>query len=208
MSDDPDVVDKVESLVDLYEVRIDLIGDGWRKVAEHLGKPWIACNRKSDEGGMWMGSEGERVTVLLSALELGADMIDIELSTENLKDIVPEIKKQAQCLLSFHDLAKTPPLHKMKEIVQKQLTAGADICKVVATAQKFEDNLRPLQLIQEFPEAKVVSFAMGSLGFISRFLCPLVGGEFIYAAIEPGREAASGQITASQLREMYGMLKV
>jgi len=121
--------------------------------------------------------------------------------------MVQLIKKRAQCLLSFHDFEKTPSLDRMRELIQKQLEAGADICKVVTTAQKFEDNLAVLQLISDFPKARVVSFAMGPLGFISRIMCPLVGGDFIYASIETGKEAAPGQITVGDLRKIYTMVE-
>jgi 3-dehydroquinate dehydratase len=47
---------------------------------------------------------------------------------------------------------------------------------------------------------------MGSLGSISRILCPLVGGEFIYASIRPGEESAQGQITVRDLRRIYKMI--
>ncbi len=206
VSNDLKAVKSVEPLVDLFEVRIDLIGDGWQQLAKKLKKPWIACNRSVDDGGSWQGSEAKRREELLSAVELGAGMIDIELVTGNLKEIVQLIKKRAQCLLSFHDLEGTPPLDRMRKIVQKQLEAGADICKVVTTAQKFEDNLAVLQLIAAFPEARVVSFAMGPLGLVSRIQCPLVGGDFVYASIETGKEAGSGQITVGDLRKIYGMM--
>ncbi len=204
---DLEAIKRVESLVDLYEVRIDLIGSDWNEVARQLTKPWIACNRKRDEGGIWRGGEEERLAELLHALELGAEIIDIELSTENLSDVVTQIKEKAKCLISYHDTEKTPSIAVMKELVQKQLAAGADICKVVTTARKFEDNVSTLQLIREFPEERIISFAMGPLGSVSRLLCPLVGGEFIYASIEPGGEAASGQITAGDLRKIYEMVK-
>jgi len=197
----------VEPLVDLFEVRIDLIGDGWRGLARQLKKPWIACNRSADEGGSWEGSEAKRREELLSALELGADIVDIELVTGNRQEMVQLIKKRAQCLLSFHDFEKTPSLDRMRELIQKQLEAGADICKVVTTAQKFEDNMAVLQLISDFPKARVVSFAMGPLGFTSRIMCPLVGGDFIYASIETGKEAAPGQITVGDLRKIYTMVE-
>jgi len=207
VNNDPEAIKGVASLVDLYEVRIDLIGPDWKDVARQLTKPWIACNRKPGEGGVWRGSEEARIAELLSALELGAAMVDIELSTENLADVVKQIKKRAKCLISYHDTKKTPSVDLMKELVQQQLVAGADIAKVVTTAEKFGDNISTLQLIQEFPEAKIVSFAMGQLGLVSRVLCPLVGGEFIYAAIASGREAAPGQITVSDLRQIYQMVK-
>jgi len=206
VSNDLEAVKGVEPLVELFEVRIDLIGDSWQELAKQLRKPWIACNRSADEGGSWRESESKRREELLKAIELGAEIIDIELGTGNLEEVVPLIKKRAKCLLSFHDLKETPPLDRMREIVQRELETGADICKIVTTAQRFEDNLAVLQLISDFPKTRVVSFAMGPLGFASRILCPLVGGDFIYASIEAGKESASGQITVGDLRKIYGMV--
>ena len=207
VNNDYEAIRGVEPLVDLFEVRIDLIGDGWQQVAKQLKKPWIACNRSAVEGGSWKGSEDRRVEELLAAVQLGASVIDIELGTENLKETISLIKKRAQCLVSCHDVEKTPPLENMRGLVKKQLAAGADICKVVTTAQKFEDNLSVLQLITDFPGVSVVSFAMGTPGLASRILCPLVGGDFSYASIEAGREAAPGQITVRDLRKIYGMME-
>ena len=207
VNSDLKAVKRVESAVDLYEVRIDLIGADWRDIARRLTKPWIACNRKPDEGGVWRGGEEARVAELLSALELGAAMVDIELSTDNLGEVVKQIKKRAECLISYHDMKKTPPLDLMKELVRRQLAAGADVGKVVTTAEKFGDNISTLQLIQEFSGKRIVSFAMGQLGLVSRVLCPMVGGEFIYAAIASGRESAPGQITADAMRQIYKMVK-
>ena len=199
-------VKEVESLADLFEVRIDLIGDGWQELVKQLSKPWIACNRSADEGGKWRGSEAGRIEELLKAITLGADIIDIELRTRNLKQAVGLIKQRAKCLLSVHELKGTPPLNEMKAIVQRQLEAGADVCKVVTTAQRFEDNLAVLQLITDFPQTKVVSFAMGPLGCPSRILCPLIGGYFTYASIKAGEESASGQITIGDLKKIYEMV--
>jgi 3-dehydroquinate dehydratase type I len=206
VGNDLEEIRSVEPLVDLFEVRIDLIGSGWQELAKKLKKPWIACNRIASEGGSWPGSETKRIEELLGAIELGAEIVDVELISENLKEAVPLIKKRAKCLVSFHDPSGTPSLRRLRELVRKQLEAGADICKVVTAAQKFKDNLAVLQLISDFPEASVISFAMGPLGFTSRILSPLIGGEFIYASIVKGKESASGQITVSDLRKIYGMM--
>lgn len=208
VNNDSKAVKEVEPLVDLFEMRIDLIGDGWQSLVKQLKKPWIACNRSADEGGQWQGNEARRVERLLQAIELGADIVDIELRTKNLDKIIQLIKKRTKCLLSFHDLEKTPPLDEMKEIAKRQLKCGADIAKLVTTAREFEDNLTVLKLIAEFPEAKLVSFAMGALGTMSRILCPLVGGDFTYASIAEGKESAQGQITVRDLRQIYEMVAV
>ena len=87
-------------------------------------------------------------------------------------------------MISSHDLKKTPSLDEMKEVVRQQLKAGADIAKVVTTARSLEDNLTVLRLISEFPGVRLLAFAMGPLGVVSRVLCPLVGGDFTYASIK------------------------
>ena len=203
---DSELIAAIEPLVELFEVRIDLIGDGWQKLAKQLEKPWIACNRSAAEGGSWRGDETRRIEELVEAAELGANIVDIEVETKNLAEVIPVIKERAKCLLSFHQLKKTPPLEEMKGIVSRQLEAGADICKMVTTAQRFEDNLSVLQLITDHPETKIVAFAMGPLGLASRILCPLVGGDFTYASMGKGKESAPSQITVKQLRKIYGMV--
>ncbi len=206
VDNDLEAINEVKPFVDLFEVRIDLIGDGWQELAKQLKQPWIATNRSADEGGRWEGSEERRLDELLKAVELGADIIDVEFRTRNLERVIRIIKRRAKCLLSFHDLEETPPIDRMREMVQGQLRAGANICKVVTTAQSLEDNLTVLQLIAEFPETKIVSFAMGPLGYTSRVLCPLVGGDFTFASIERGRESAPGQMTVRGLRKLYEMV--
>jgi len=198
----------VEALTDLFEVRIDLIGDGWCELAKQLKKPWIACNRIVAEGGKAREKETERIAVLLQAVLLGASIVDLELSTRDLDNVLPHIKEKTQCLLSFHDFKKTPRLTTLKSIVEKQLAAGADICKVVTTAQSFRDNMTVLKLIAEYPQARIASFAMGPLGPVSRVLSPLSGGDFTYASLERGQEAAPGQMTVTELRNIYQMMNV
>lgn len=199
-------IEAAAPFVELFEVRIDLIGDGWQELVRHLGRPWIACNRRAEEGGSWRKDEAGRIDALAEAAGLGASIIDIELNTGNLKEAMRQIGNRAEYLLSFHDFERTPPLDEMREIVRRQLEAGADICKVVATAQGFEDNLTALQLIAEFSRMRIVSFAMGALGLVSRVLCPLVGGDFTYASMEEGKESAPGQMAACDLRRIYEMI--
>ena len=206
VNDDIDAVKTVESQVDMYEVRIDLIGGGWRGVAEKLDKPWIACNRRKEEGGNWQGSEADRIQSLLDAVGVGASIVDIELNTPNVESVIGRIKGKAECLLSYHNLKETPSQEEMREIVDRQRTAGADICKVVTAARAFADNLTVLQLINEYRKDKIIAFAMGEKGQVSRLLCPLVGGYFTYASIKAGRESADGQLMVSEMREIYRLV--
>lgn len=186
VNDDQTAIKIAEPLADLFEVRIDLIGKNWKEVAVSLKKPWLACNRRADEGGKWRGSEEDRIKELLSAIGLGAGIIDVELATPGLARVVKGIKDKTECLISYHNHKETP-VEKLRDIVRQQLDGGACICKVVTTARTFADNVALLHLIKEFPETKVVAFAMGEMGQISRVLCPLVGGYFTYASLQPGK---------------------
>lgn len=195
-----------EPHVDMFEVRIDLLGDGWEDIAASLSKPWIACNRVAAEGGAWSGSEARRIEKLLQAMEMGASLVDVELGTRNLANVVKVIRRRTRCLISHHDLEKTPASDTMRHIVRQQIQAGADICKLVTTARCAGDNALVLEPIRDFPQASVVSFAMGPLGGASRVLCPLVGGYYTYASLGGGREAAPGQMAAGDLRKIYDMV--
>ena len=115
-----EAIRKVEAAVDLFELRLDVLGDDWLKVAKGLTKPWIACNRSRDEGGWGDFNPGIRIEALLEAGKAGAAVIDLEFRTAGITEIVHRIKKHSQCLLSFHDLELTPPLDKLVEIVKGQ----------------------------------------------------------------------------------------
>lgn len=193
---------------DLIELRIDLVGKEWREVAKSINKPWVATNRAKSEGGSWQGSDEDRVKELISALELKASIVDIELSTPNLAEIVPIIKRKAKCLISYHNFSNTPSYEELQKITAKQIRAGADICKVVTTAETLEDNETVLKLIKEIKDKEINAFAMGEAGLLSRVLCPLMGGAFTYASISRGAESAPGQITIRNLKNIYKVMNL
>ena len=206
-SPDLEIVRQAELLTDLFELRIDLLGASWESVAKAMRMPWIATNRLSSEGGIWKDSEEKRRNELLKAIKLGASVVDIELSSPDLDEIVSQIKKQAKCLISWHDIKHTPPLSELHRLVENEISYGADICKVVTTAHNTEDNLRMLELIKKFPHSQLTAFAMGSYGQLSRVLCPLYGGCFIYASLSEGLESASGQLSLAQMHRLYELVK-
>ena len=40
VNNDTKAVQEVEPLVDLFETRIDLVGDGWQELVKQFSKPW------------------------------------------------------------------------------------------------------------------------------------------------------------------------
>ncbi len=203
---DMDAARAAAELADMYEVRIDLIGEGWAELVAGLTLPWMACNRIATEGGGWQGDEKTRTDELVRAAEMGADIVDVELQTKDLGYVVQAIKERAECLISHHDMTTTPRLNHLAEIAQRQVEAEADICKIVTTAHNTNDCATTLRLIDSLPKTRIVSFAMGPEGLASRICCPLVGGEFTYASTAIGTESAPGQLTVARLRKIYDMM--
>ncbi len=206
MSDNTDAIEKAQALSDMLELRMDLVGSGWHKLAPHLHKPWIATMRDSAHQGKFSGSEEERVSELMRAVELAAAIVDIELDSPALGEMVKRIKGSARCLISYHNWDGTPPLEQLSGIVREQLAAGADICKVVTMARNVDDNLAVLNLPGLFPRTDIISFAMGPAGALSRVLSPLAGGYLTYASMDETGGSAPGQMSVEVLRKIYRMI--
>jgi 3-dehydroquinate dehydratase type I len=206
-SSDTGVLEACAEMADLFELRIDLIGAGWRVVAAAIHKPWIATLRLIEEGGGWSQGEARRKEELVAALQAGAAMVDVDISMPGLAEFVPIIRRKAECIISYHNYNATPALGDLKAVILAELAAGADICKVATTATTFSDNLTVLRLIREFPASRLVALAMGSAGQPSRLLGPLAGGEFTYAALASGQESAPGQLPLAETYHIYRMLR-
>lgn len=201
---DPVKVREIETVVDLFEVRIDLLGEVWPEVVRGIGIPWIATNRTAREGGEWSKDEGQRREELIKALSLGASFIDIELESPEIEAFVPLVKQKAGCIISYHNLTATPDASELEDIARREFLLGADIGKVVTRALCFEDNLKVLELISHFNH--LVSFAMGEAGLLSRLLSPLVGAEFTYASLSENAASAPGQLTVEESLRFFQVL--
>jgi 3-dehydroquinate dehydratase I len=201
--DDLTLALEVREEVALYEVRIDLIGPEWTRVAAALSRPWIACNRISSQGGRYDGDEGERHDILRQAVALGATMVDIEVTAPDVGLFIREMRGRARMLVSYHDFERTAEEQELVETVRRQQELGADICKVVTTARSAEDVATVLRVASRCRPAQVVAFAMGPDGMASRVLAPLAGSPFTYASLARGSESAPGQLTVRSLRAIY-----
>ncbi|MEM2567454.1 MAG: type I 3-dehydroquinate dehydratase [Candidatus Bathyarchaeia archaeon] len=198
--------------VNFIEVRLDEIGDfkGLKEIAECTETPLIATIRIPKRGGKFLGEEAERTKILLNAASSGFKYVDIELDSPSLKVVVKDLSALGvKPIISFHDFEKTPGKGELQRILKSEIEKGADVCKIVTTAQSPQDNLTLLQFLHdESRKAKIVCFAMGALGKLSRLLSPLYGGYFTIASLERGIETAAGQMTIEEMRAAYKALGV
>ncbi len=205
------LIEKAEKCeADFIEVRLDRLSEfkGLKDIANCTKTSLIATVRTLKCGGKFLGKEKERRKILSNAASNGFKYVDIELDVPWLKDLVKELLTiGVKSIISFHDFEKTPEITELRRILKSEIKEGADICKIVTTAQSLQDNLTLLYFLhKEGGKARVVCFAMGTLGKPSRILSPIFGGYFTIAALERGMETAEGQMTIQELKAVYKAL--
>lgn len=151
-----------------------------------------------------------RRKLLLAAASSGFEYVDVDASSPDAKDLVKECKAAgAQIIVSSHDSNRTPSQVEMNSTFSSIKQMGADICKIVTTATQSRDNLEVLNFVQnKCEEARLVSFAMGSLGIPSRILSPVFGAEFTFASLNRNSRTADGQLSIDDLRNAWRLLGI
>ncbi len=201
-------------LADLVELRIDSIGGGnLKKLLSAKKGPILVTARRKEEGGRFAGSEPERIALLREAIRLEADLVDVELSTDEALTaaVVKEIQKgrgRTKLIVSHHDFNRTPPYRTLQGICNRCAGRGADIVKIATFAESMEDNLTILKLIG-WARRKgqiIIAHCMGEKGKASRVMAPFFGSYLSFASLERGQESAPGQLTASEMREIFRIL--
>jgi 3-dehydroquinate dehydratase type I len=199
------LIEKAEDAhADLIEVRLDCLEDHSElaDLAAHGKLPKIATNRKP------LKNEAEK-QVLFDAAKNGFEYVDVDLSNPKLTHLVRELNTLgAKPIVSFHDSNRSLSLAELNSVLEQEISSGADVCKIVTTAKRVEDNLTILNFTSAAAsgKAKIVCFAMGELGKVSRLLSPLFGGYFTFASLERGSETATGQMTIQEMKTAYELL--
>jgi 3-dehydroquinate dehydratase type I len=202
------LIEKAEAAhADFIEIRLDHLEDclennrGLADLAAHGKTPKIATDKASR-------TEMEYRQMLLSAANSGFEYVDVELSTPQLEDLVKELKALgAKPIVSFHKFDGALSISELNSVLEREISSGAEVCKIVATAKQMQDNLAILNFTSAASsKTKVVCFCMGELGKVSRLLSPLFGGFFTFASLERGSETASGQMTIQEMKAAYEVL--
>jgi 3-dehydroquinate dehydratase type I len=205
------LIEKAEdSEADFIEVRIDQLGNSRElsDVAAHGKTPKIVTYRLPSRQGKFSGTSTEQNDILLNAAKSGFEYIDVDLSNPNLKGIIEELGSLGvKSIVSFHDFTRPLTLSEMNKVLEREISSGAGVCKIVTTAKRVEDNLVMLNFASAASgKTKLVCFCMGELGKISRLLAPVFGSFFTFASLERGSETAAGQMTVQEMKAAYELL--
>lgn len=185
------------------ELRFDLSGIPLESISE-LKWP-DRCIFTCRKGNL---SDQDRLKAYRFALEFGADFIDLDFETD--KDLFLDLKTEisrakTQLILSQHNFLETPNFEKLRLSTQKAFDLGADIAKIITTANQASDLERVYHLYDHFEH--LVAFAMGEPGMESRAKILSLGAPFTYAAFSENEQTAPGQMNFQQTADLFYKLK-
>ncbi|MBW2983714.1 shikimate dehydrogenase [Candidatus Woesearchaeota archaeon] len=196
---------------DIIELRADFIRDisinNLKSILKSSKNPIIVTNRKKSEGGKAINNK-KRIELLKKAIELGADFVDIELSSGKAVNQLIKSKKRTKIIVSHHNFKKTPS--NLLNIYNKIKKTNCDVIKIVTSANSINDNIAIFELIKKAKKdnKKIIALCMGEKGEISRILSPVLGAFLTFGSLKKGKESAPGQIEAKKLKEVYRINKL
>ncbi|SCG86146.1 type I 3-dehydroquinate dehydratase [Methanobacterium congolense] len=185
------VKNAVNSGADVLELRIDAMEDPLsvdvKGIIKDIKHPVIATNRMKAEGGLFKGTEEERVKILIGSAEY-AEFVDIELQTED-KYLSKVIKASKSTIISYHDFKGTPPCSELLSVVRRELEIG-DIAKFAVMPTSINDTLVVLEVLSQVENT--IGISMGDIGKYTRVVAPLFGSPITFASLD--KESAPGQM--------------
>ncbi|MBD3238029.1 MAG: type I 3-dehydroquinate dehydratase [Candidatus Moranbacteria bacterium] len=204
---------KAARQVKWLEFRIDYLKQApsdYEEILQNLAqfsqsnKTILTC-RKKEEGGVFSGSEEQRIRVLNQALKYNFTYVDIELSTIEQFDLNKN-KSKTKIICSFHDFKQTPKLQELKKIRNKIKKQQTDVAKITTMVNSTHDikNLSRLLLDQEKNLEQIV-IGMGNLGKITRVFFPKIGSLLTYARLN-NSGSAPGQLTVEQVLKVNKLI--
>ena len=185
------------SAADMVELRLDGVAD--LDVAGALrGRrlPAVVTCRPTWEGGQFDGTEERRKAILVEALKLGAEFVDVEWRA-GLDDVIRRAPERI--VLSSHDFDGVPADLVARTRVMRG--TGAGLIKVAVAASRLTDSLPLLEIARG---GNAVVIAMGEAGVPSRLLATRYGSRWTYG----GQAVAPGQIPAGRMLHEFGFRRV
>jgi 3-dehydroquinate dehydratase-1 len=199
------ILNKALKKSDYVELRFDFlkpeqVPDTLELVKKKLRR-CVCTLRPSSEGGKFQGNEKERISILKLIAEYHPFLLDIEFNTlKKNKTLHNYVKKtKTDILVSWHDFKKTPSISALKKMY-KQMIKFSKFVKIVTNARTMNDSSNILSLYNNSAKIKLIAFAMGDNGRMSRILCLYLGSPFTYVSL--GKPIAPGQFSLEQVKKI------
>jgi len=199
--------------LELWCDRLDLVAV--QKFLSETKLPLILNLKDKSEQGDFHGSDLERIEFLLQLIKLNQNVrfVDLPLALvvkhwdSHLSGVLPI----EQLLISYHNFQATPNEAGFLTLIEplKSLPTGYHL--KLATAVNSEEDLTSLLRFYLNHQldfgGRLLVLGMGELGRPTRIMAPLLGMPLTFAALDSKNTTAPGQLTSSELRELWNSLK-
>ena len=199
------VLKKALSKSDYAEIRFDFLKKSDIPIVlEGIKKNLSRCVctlRPKSEGGLFVGKEDERKSILRLIAEYNPYLLDVEFNTiQKDKKLATYLKKsKSKLLISWHDFKRTPNESQLRAKFNK-MKKFSEVVKIVTVAKSVSDTSRLLSLYSVKSKSKTIAFCMGEQGKFSRILCLHLGSPFTYVSL--GKAIAPGQFSVDEIKSL------
>ena len=199
------ILKKALSKSDFAEIRFDYLKKAEIPIVlENIKKNLSRCVctlRPRSEGGLFVGKEDERKSILRLIAEYNPFLLDVEFNTIQKDKKLASYLKKSKCklLISWHDFNKTPNKLQLESRFNK-MRKFSNIVKIVTVAKNVSDASRVLSLYSIKSKEKTIAFCMGEQGKFSRILCMHLGSPFTYVSL--GKAIAPGQFSVDEIKSL------
>ena len=187
-------LEKIQEISEMVELRVDHI----KNLSENDLK---LIRKKTIKEAIFTSRRKE---IILKALDLGFDYIDVEFS------LIEELKlskfKKTKRIISFHDYKKTPNIQELTLTINRMRKCNVEVLKIATMVNDNQDIKNLFQiLLNKKKNEKIIMVGMGGKGQITRILGPLLGSFLTFASTTHG-ETAPGQINIKKMKNFYKLL--
>ena len=156
----------------------------------------LTLRNQKKEGALKIFSDEKKLQIITEVLPL-ADMIDIERTSPLLKQVVTLGRKLGKkIIVSSHYLDGMP--RDLDVVLEKSLSARADMVKIAAMASSFDDVMTMLSFTHRHRKQALITMSLGPLGAISRLILPAAGSRYTYTFLN--KPTAPGQVDVATLK--------
>lgn len=204
---------RADEVADIIELRFDCLDaaqlESIRNDLDSLlrtsTRPIILTLRPPEQGGRRTLTPGYRYSFFSSTKRLPENcLVDLEYDLAQIfaSGYVPPPDWE-RVICSYHNFSETPA--DLENIYERMSATPARILKIAVQAETATDCLRVFQLLERARREgrEMIAIAMGEAGMMTRILATSRGAFLTYGALDSKHRTASGQLSASALRELY-----
>ena len=197
-----------EEGVKLVELRLDFLRSPPDLNRLVPGRPCatVVTARRPQDGGLWKGSEDQRLTLLRTAITMQPEFVDIE---ADIADQIPPFGKTRR-IISYHNMKVMP---ENLDALHRAMSARKPyFIKIAGTPKTIEEVHRFLNFVKEKNDiakklgekgVRTIGICMGEMGKAARILSKKFGMPYTYATFSEDRIIAPGLLSYKEMLELY-----